>query len=159
MTISSITEESWKEIADIQQEVYGSRFHEDLQVLKSKWIVSPETCLIYKSDVSVDAYLLAHAWNCDIPPKLFQPLPTDTKGDILFLHDLAVSNRVRGKRVGVLLINHLMGVARVCGYKRVLLVSVQDSVLFWMKSGFNLVARTSVSSEYGEGAKLMQLTL
>jgi predicted N-acetyltransferase YhbS len=156
MPISIITSDSWNDIVTIQTEVYGNQFHEDVEALKSKWSVSPDTCLIYKSENRIDAYLLAHAWNSELPPKLFQALTPDVKGDILFLHDLAVSNRVKGMGVGGILVNQLLEIARTKQYSKVMLVSVQNSITFWSKSGFRLVAGKAISHTYGDDSRLME---
>lgn len=159
MPISIITPDLWQEILAIQTEVYGNGFHEDIEVLKSKWLVSPETCLVYQSENRIDAYLLAHAWNSELPPKLFQTLTPDAKGDILFLHDLAVSSRAKGLGVGGLLVSQLLTIARTKKYTKVILVSVQSSVAFWSKMGFDLVEGEIIINSYGDDARVMVFIL
>lgn len=159
MSISIITPDLWQEIVAIQTEVYGSGFHEDLDVLKSKWLVSPETCLVYKSENRIDAYLLAHAWNSELPPKLFQALTPDVKGNILFLHDLAVSSRAKSLGVGSLLVSQLLTIARTNKYTKVILVSVQSSVAFWLKMNFELMEDQPINNSYGNDARVMMFIL
>jgi len=80
----------------VQEEAYTDIPHEAVDVLKSKWKASPETCFAYQdSDNKVLGYLLAHPWNSDEPPKLFETLPYSSAGDTLYLHDLAVSRSAR----------------------------------------------------------------
>jgi predicted N-acetyltransferase YhbS len=100
--------------------------------------------------------LLAHAWNSELPPKLFQSLTPDVKGDILFLHDLAVSSRVKGMGVGSILVNQLLAIARTEQYAKIILVSVQNSITFWSKSGFSVVAGKAISHTYGDDSRLME---
>ena len=53
-------------------------------------------------------YLLAHPWNSDETPKLFEKFPNKSVGDTLYLHDLAVSSNSRGLGVGRQLLNNLL---------------------------------------------------
>ena len=59
MSISLISENSWNSILKIQEEAYIDILPEDINVLKSKWISSPNTCAIYlNNDNKILAYLL-----------------------------------------------------------------------------------------------------
>ena len=158
MTITKISEATWSEILQIQQEAYTGVPPEDVDVLKSKWEISPESCFVFRAeDETVVAYLLAHSWNSLEPPKLFEQVPADSAGEILYLHDLAVSNRARGMGVGKQLAKNLIEIAKEHQYSKVLLVAVQDSSRFWASLGFREVQHVPVCSSYGDDAKLMLL--
>jgi ribosomal protein S18 acetylase RimI-like enzyme len=159
MSIFKITSDMWDEIHQLQAEVYADMLLEELDVLKDKWKQSPDCCFVYKTADRTDAYLLSHSWNNDSPPKLFQKLPGNSHGDILFLHDLAVSNRVQGKGVGRVMVKNLISIARERQFRKIILVSVQGSVSFWSKLGFEVVECQTVCSGYGSDAKLMSLKL
>lgn len=147
--------DSWDEIAQLQAEVYGADFVEEADVLRRKWEVSPDHCLVYRLEsCEIAAYLLAHSWNNPKPPKLFEPLPLCEQGEQLFLHDLAVSRRLKGLGVGRRMVEQLIRQARSTGYRKILLVSVQSSVDFWQKMGFSCMD-TPVDPCYGDGATLM----
>ena len=103
-------------------------------------------------------YLLAHSWDSKLPPKLFHQLPEGTEGEILFLHDLAISTSALGKGIGSKLVEHLVKVATAEGYNEILLVSVQDSKVFWQKKGFTTLSQ-KVCKTYGEDAQLMKRAL
>ncbi|MFP2767893.1 GNAT family N-acetyltransferase [Oceanisphaera sp. KMM 10153] len=158
MSIEPIVESTWSEILRLQAEVYLFVKPESIEVLKDKWFRSPRCCFICREGEQLMGYLLAHSWNNDSPPKLFQTLPRGTEGPILFLHDLAVSNSSFGKGVGSTMITHLVRVATLSGYKQIRLVSIQNSMLFWQKQGFTPVEQ-EVCKSYGEGAQLMQRVL
>ncbi len=147
--------DSWDEIAELQADVYGTEFVEETDVLKRKWEVSPNSCLIYRvATGEIAAYLLAHSWSSPKPPKLFEPLPICEQSEQLFLHDLAVSKRLKGLGVGRQMVEQLISLARNAGYKHILLVSVQSSVEFWQKMGF-VSLNAPVDVCYGDGAQLM----
>ncbi|MBL4800073.1 MAG: GNAT family N-acetyltransferase [Oleispira sp.] len=158
MTITKISETSWDAILHIQEEAYTGVAPEDVDVLKGKWEISPESCFVYTVvNEPVLAYLLAHSWNSLEPPKLFEQVPENSVGDILYLHDLAVSNRARGMGVGKQLAKKLIEVAKVHQYSKVLLVAIQDSSRFWASLGFREISSVPVCSSYGDDAKLMSL--
>jgi len=156
MFLTEISEGSWNGILRVQEEAYTDVPPEDVNVLKSKWNSSPETCFIFQSEnKNILGYLLAHSWNSDEPPKLFEELPKGSFGTILYLHDLAVSKSSMGMGVGKQLANKLLDTARSRGFKKVLLVAVQGSEGFWSSLGFSEILNVPVCSSYGNNAKLM----
>ena len=158
MSIVEISENSWQGILQVQENAYTDSLQEDLAVLKSKWKTSPETCFVYlDSENKVLGYLLAHPWNSDEPPKLFDELPHNSAGDILYLHDLAVSSNARGLGVGRQLSSKILKIAKLKKFRRVLLVAVQGAEDYWFKFGFREVHNMSVSPSYGTNTKLMSL--
>jgi len=157
MSIVVISENSWQGILQVQEEAYTDIPLEEVDVLKSKWKASPETCFVYQdSENKILGYLLAHPWNSDKPPKLFETLPDSSAGDTLYLHDLAVSSNARGLGVGRKLSNKLLEVAKLKKFSRVLLVAVQGAADYWCNFGFREVHNVSVSQRYGANAKLMK---
>ena len=165
-SIQAITQTMWPEILKIQAEAYSDIEPESLEVLQSKWRQSPDCCFVYLEEKEQEGqngqegknilgYLLAHAWHSETPPKLYQTLPEDSHGSILFLHDLALSKRAAGRGVGSQIVKHLLATGTKSGFQNALLVSVQDSVLFWQKHGFVEVANQQASESYGEDAKVM----
>jgi len=160
MFITKISEKSWRTILLIQEDAYTGVPPEELSVLKSKWKESPETCFVLQGEKDeVIGYLLAHSWNSEVPPKLFEDLPSKSSGDILYLHDLAVLSSARGLGVGKKLSNKLIEMAKLLHFKRVLLVAVQKSERYWFNLGFREVHNVTISQSYGRGAKLMSLDI
>ncbi len=158
MQIVPISERSWSRIAEIQREVYVDLEPESLAVLQRKWEVSPEHCLVCKTAGEVAGYLLAHVWNRPQPPKLYELLPEVEGGAELFLHDLAVAETAKGQGVGARLAQQLIDDARAGRYRRISLVSVQESEGFWRHMGFSPVA-SRVAPCYGDDARLMAMEL
>jgi len=160
MFIRKISDHSWHDILKVQEEAYTGIPPEGINVLKSKWEDSPKTCFILKTaDEEIVGYLLAHSWNSNVPPKLFEELPNKTTGDILYLHDLAVSNNARGLGVGKQLAKKLLDTAKLQKFKKVLLVAVQESESYWFNLGFREIHNIPICPSYGAGAKLMSLDI
>lgn len=161
MSIKLVDESMWPGILRVQSEVYLQVAPESIDVLRSKWNQSPESCFVYQEDNNILGYLLAHIWNEDTPPKLFQPLPEQSRksGSVLFLHDLAVSTQASGKGIGSKMVNNLFNVAIRQNFTQIRLVAVQDSFSFWSKMGFTETANHRVCSSYGNGARLMRCVI
>lgn len=161
MSIIAVREAHWPAILRLQNEAYVEVEPEPLEVLQSKWHQSPGLCLVYEDPERQDigAYLLAHAWHSPVPPKLYSPLPPESEGDCLFVHDLAVSSRYAGQGLGQKMISQLMQRAREEAFDDMRLVSVQDSSPFWAKLGFKPAAHSPVDASYGPGAVLMSRPL
>jgi len=159
MSISPINENSWDDIVKIQEEAYTDIAPEDVQVLKSKWYSSPQTCAVFtEQNGKVLAYLLAHPWASKIPPKLNEKIPV-TYSSTLFIHDLAIAPEGRGKNIGKELVQNLIDNAKAKSYVKILLVAVQNSIGFWAKFGFINMPCEEICSSYGENSQLMVLEL
>lgn len=160
MSIVKISEKSWDEILKIQEEAYTELPPEDLNILKSKWLASPDTCSIYMSNENkILAYLLSHPWGSDSPPKLNEEVPVNNETSNLYLHDLALSNEVRGRGIARVLVENLINNAKTQGFTKILLVAVQGSSSFWAKYGFMDIVNAYICPSYGNAAKLMVLEL
>lgn len=160
MSIVQITESSWDGILKVQEEAYTELPPEDVSVLKSKWLASPNTCSIYSSnDNKILAYLLSHPWNSDSPPKLNEEAPVNNQALNLYLHDLALSDEARGRGIAKALVENLINRAKAQGFTKILLVAVQGSSSFWAKFGFMVIVNAAICPSYGSSAKLMALEL
>jgi len=158
MSINLITENSWIDILKIQEEAYVEIEPEDVNILKSKWLSSPRTCAMYKEGNNISAYLLAHPWPNEIPPKLHEECPI-TASLNLYLHDLALARESRGKGIANKLVKNLIDIAKAQGFNKILLVSVQNSGGFWSKFGFLNKPNAVICPSYGKNAQLMVLEL
>ncbi|NHI00519.1 GNAT family N-acetyltransferase [Oceanimonas sp. MB9] len=158
MSITSLTGAMWPAILKLQHEAYAQVGPESLDVLKSKWLRSPDSCFVYRDGERLMGYLLAHAWGGESPPSLFKPLPERSENSYLFLHDLVVSQNAAGQGIGSAMTAHLINTAALLGCRHIRLVSIQYSNRFWQKMGFTPMA-TAVCSSYGLGAQLMQMDI
>lgn len=160
MKIQEIEESHWSDILKIQDEAYHEVGPEELDVLKSKQSVSPETCFVCVSDEGdVLGYLLTHPWNGSEPPKLFEPLPDFVNSNALFLHDMAVSSRSKGQGIGRSMMTELMKISAVKGMERITLVAVQGADSFWLLLGFKEIPGVNLCPSYGKNAILMEKVL
>ena len=159
MSISFISENSWNSILKIQEEAYTDIIPEDINILKSKWLSSPNTCAVYLDHKNmILAYLLAHPWASEVPPKLHEKTPIINSLN-LYIHDLALSHEARGKGIAKKLVINLIDNARTRGFTKILLVAVQNSDKFWAKFGFVVIPNALICSSYGNNSKLMELRL
>ncbi len=159
MSISAITENSWDEIMKIQAEAYTDIVPEEVSILKSKWLASPATCAVYVDDENkILGYLLAHPWGNEAPPKLHEKTRA-INSSTLYLHDLALANAAKGKKIAKKLVENLITYAKHQGFSKILLVSVQSSNIFWGKFGFIYTPSNMVCPSYGDDAQLMVLAL
>jgi len=160
VSIVQISEKSWDRILKIQEEAYTELPPEDVSILKSKWLASPDTCSIYSSNENkILAYLLSHPWGSDSPPKLNEEAPVNNETSNLYLHDLALSNEARGRGIARALVENLINNAKTQGFTKILLVAVQGSSSFWAKYGFMVIVNAAICPSYGSAAKLMVLEL
>ena len=160
MSIVQISEKSWDGILKIQEEAYTELPPEDVSILKSKWLASPDTCFIYSNNENkILAYLLSHPWGSDSPPKLNEKAPVNYDTSNLYLHDLALSNEARGRGIAKALVENLINNAKAQGFTKILLVAVQGSSSFWGKYGFMVIDNVAICPSYGSDAKLMVLEL
>jgi len=155
-----IEETDWDAIMQIQSDAYASHLHEDLSVLKSKWTTSPTSCFVFTNrDSRVLGYLLAHPWLGEQAPKLGEVVVIGTSYSQVYLHDLAISGDARGLGIARQLILHFIIAMQHLGCQRLLLTAVQDSASFWLQYDFSSLEHISVCPSYGQGAKLMALTI
>ena len=167
LSIDPIDDTLWAGIQHVQAEVYHQIEPESTDTLRSKWLASPGCCFAararqghHQTHGPVLAYLLAHAWDSETPPKLYQPIaPGAGKGRYLFLHDLAVSKRAAGLGLGRQMVERLLAVARKQDFAQIRLVAVQGSVPFWRKMGFAPVPGQQASASYGRDATVMRRPL
>ena len=113
---------------------------------------------MYKQGNNILAYLLAHPWPNEIPPKLYEECPIAISLN-LYLHDLALARESRGKGIANKLVKNLIDIARTQEFNKILLVAVQNSGGFWSKFGFLNIPNAVICPSYGHNAKLMVLKL
>jgi len=159
MQLRSINSADWHEILLIQEECYPQIEPESLEVLRSKWLVSPQTCFVIELDKQVVGYCLAHPWVVGSPPSLEQTLVAVTNPDTLYLHDIALSSKVQGKGAGKRAFNALVELARELGLPCISLVAVQGADSFWRRQGFIAHPIEKSLESYTPDACYMELDL
>lgn len=118
MNIQTILDIHWNSILEIQAQAYQEIGLEGLDVLKSKWKASPESCIVCLSGQDkVLGYLLSYLWQGTSPPKLFEALPNIKHSEYFYLHDLAINAHSKGQGVGRALLEALTGIASGASFK------------------------------------------
>lgn len=159
--IVEIPEQAWPQIEQIQEVAYRDGLAEDIDILKIKADVSPETCFVCMDDEQqVLGYVLAHPWESEQPPCINQDISdseevvTPEQASTLYIHDLAISPQARGAGVAQALIENLLEQAQSFNIDTISLVAVQGMAGFWSKYGFKSMKSDSTDS-YGDDAQFM----
>ena len=123
-------------IHGIQEESYSPSMQEKKDVILQRMQQAPLTCWVAEDAAGACAYLFAY------PSRLGAVTPLDggflvaDNADTLYLHDLAVMQRMAGRGVGKALIQLAMDFTRAQRLSYSALVSVQDSYPYWSKLGY-----------------------
>ena len=123
-------------VVRIQAECYPPQLNEDEGVIRDRFLGSPNTAWICEVDGEVLAYLVGYPSRIGKVTSLGGAFDVPADADSLYLHDLAVSSRARGRGVGEALVAHAHDVARSMGLGHSALVAVQNSSAFWASRGY-----------------------
>ncbi|MBU2711219.1 GNAT family N-acetyltransferase [Zooshikella harenae] len=160
MYIREIVDNDWRHIEAIQAQSYYEIKPEALSVLQSKCRVSPQTCKVCIRREAVMGYLLAHPWLHLVPPKLHEEIKCIEEAcSRIYLHDLAVAQQARHEGVARRLMEDFLATASEYNYQEIILVSVQQSEVFWSKYGFKKVDHVDICHSYGPNRQLMIKTM
>jgi len=140
----------------IQREAYGDDYQESAEVLGRKLQLAPDACWFAERDGVGLGYVFAHPWSADAPRLHAEIGCLPSPADHGFLHDLAVSPRARGERLGGRLFAQVLGWSRAASHRGLHLVALADAVSFWRRLGF-VPSAQALPEGYGEGAVLMRL--
>ena len=152
--VNTICDADWPDMIRVQAEAYHSLAPESKEVLRSKWLTSPESCFICRDkNKTAVAYLLAHPWAHASPPKLHTRIESTIEADQWFIHDLAVLPQMAGNGIASQLLNALL--SALPQVRQFQLVAVQGSTQFWAGKGFVPVNQGEHYSSYGVGAQQM----
>ncbi|MBV8912616.1 MAG: GNAT family N-acetyltransferase [Acetobacteraceae bacterium] len=126
-----------------------------------KLALFPDGCFLLDIDGSVVGYAISHPWHVDKVPPADGPgrmLPADA--DCLFVYDVAILHRARGRAGTRLLLDCLAKVAQEQRLHAIALVANSHAVRLWENLGFRVVAADTRFTEglasYGRGARYMR---
>jgi len=160
MKIRHIQENDWAAIIAIENAAYTDIAPESMETLRSRVLLSPETCFVaVNDDDEVLGCCFAHRWIPNAAPALHEVLQALPESKNLYLHDLAVAPLAQGTGVAGLLCRELLARAGQKRFLSITLVSVQNSSGFWKKFGFVEVPAVKPSPSYLENAVFMRLNL
>ena len=157
--IRPIMETDWLAILALQAEAYHALEPESEQVLRSKLQLGPHTCLVACDGEQVLGYCLAHPWcKCD-PAGLYQCYSTTAGQDTLYIHDMVVAPKARGRGIAEQFLRQVEQHASALQAEQLSLVAVQGAERYWARHGF-MPSRTSKNlHEYGRQAIYMRRVL
>lgn len=136
LNIRLMTAEDIPSVIAIQAECYTAEAIESESIFHARLATSAHSAWVAEGERGICAYLVAY------PSQLGKVTPLGGNFDIpempttLYLHDLAVSQRVAGQGVGTQLVRFALGAGRERGLLASSLVSIQDSVAFWQRHGY-----------------------
>ena len=147
----------------LQATSYPAFLREGWEAFASRLAGPTSYCLAAVRGETLVAYLLAHGWASQAPPPVGTILAADGPGEVLYVHDLAVSRHERGSGLGRQLMRHAFDLARRDGLRRAELIAVEGAAGYWSSLGF---VETPPSPElaakvagYGADARWMTLAL
>ncbi len=121
----------------VQAQCYEPDMNESAEVLLARFQSCPDTAWVaLDAQGQVAAYLVAYRSCLGKPTPLGHAFEHAPAADVLYLHDLAMGEALRGQGVAQRLVAHARAQAGVMGLRGLALVSVNDTVGFWQRMGF-----------------------
>ena len=144
-------------VLDVQHHCYPDHLIESRTALLSRQRLAPHTCWIAASPQGCLGYLFAHPWAGEQLPALDAALPAlPAQPDSLFVHDLALHPRGRGRGLARRLLRPAFEHARQQGLRYSRLIAVEGAARFWHTLGYEARPTCpSKTAQYGETAVLM----
>lgn len=143
----------------IQSEAYPAFLREDEAAFASRLAVTASYSLAATRGGALVAYLLAYGWRRGAPVAVGTILAAGSPGEVLFIHDLAVSSSGRGSGIGQALVAHAFEAAARDGLPGAELIAVEGAARYWCKLGFAeqpvSAALAAKVAAYGPNARWM----
>ncbi|WP_260926881.1 GNAT family N-acetyltransferase [Novosphingobium sp. 9] len=160
ITIRPLTLDDLPAALAIQQVAYPAFLVEPAEAFASRLTLPASYCLAAERDDTLIAYLLAHGWQDSAPPLVGAVLTTEGTAEVLFLHDLAVSQAARGSGIGRRLVEQALAMAARDGLPRAQLIAVEGAAPYWRALGFAEGAMSQALADkvrgYGASARWME---
>lgn len=146
----------------LQDQCYSDALYEPPTLLSQRLASAPQSCwLVEAADGELLAYLFSYPALLGKVTVLASPFAVAQEPELLYLHDMAVSDQARGQGVARALLMQAKQYAAELGLSTLALVAVQGSVPYWQKQGFviqpplNAAAEAALKSYTGERAQYM----
>ena len=124
----------------VQAECYVSALIEDASSIRARLAASPDSAWVVEDDAGVCADLVAYRSTVGKVTPLGGAFDVADVPATLYLHDLAVARRARGRGVAQALLRLAGALARAEGLAHSSLVAVQASREFWQRHGYAVVS-------------------
>lgn len=150
-------EDDVRRVVDIASVCYPQHY-EDMAIFLERLKLCPEGCFSLETDDGrVEGYILSYPWKAEGAPPLNQlVLRLPAGADVFYLHDLALMPQMRGQGHAA---SGLRKVLEAAGDRPLTLVSVNGTVPFWTRLGFQVVDSPALREKlasYGEDARYME---
>lgn len=163
-TVSPMTPIHLDAVMRIQADCYPADMQEGRELLAARLACALEQCWVAEDRDGVCGYLFGYlSWRGKVTPLngAFAASPT---GNCLYLHDLAVAPRAKGRRIGQRLVETALASPGAPDLAWSALVSVQDSAAFWERQGYCSTTPTDAEqvahlNSYGAPARYMERAL
>ncbi|MGW3287075.1 GNAT family N-acetyltransferase [Streptomyces sp. NPDC001002] len=157
--IRPIAETDWEALVEMEARAYDQLgLTEGREVLRSRADASPDLCFVLDVGARPAGYLLALPYPAFHYPSLEHTQPATAASasspDNVHLHDIVITEGLRGRGLAQRLLHHLASTVRSRGYERISLVAVGRSRTFWSARGFTAHPRVRPTG-YGTGAVYM----
>jgi ribosomal protein S18 acetylase RimI-like enzyme len=131
---------------EVQAQCYEPAMNESAEVLLARHEACPDTAWVaLDAQGPVAAYLVAYRSCLGKPTPLGHAFEHVPDADVLYLHDLAIGATLRGQGVAQQMVLHARVQARAMGLRGLALVSVNDTVGFWQRMGFEIAQADAIS--------------
>lgn len=133
---------------------------EAMAVYEERLKLFPAGCFVLEEDGRAEGYLISHPIRRDEPPALDSLLGQIVEdADMYYIHDIVVSNRLRGRGYAATGVSQALSTAARDGYQRLCLISVYGTATFWGRHGFQKQEPTNAMADklrgYGSDAVYM----
>lgn len=135
-----MTPDDVRAVLAVQAECYAPALIEDASSIRARLAASPDSAWVAEDDAGVCAYLVAYRSLVGKVTPLGGAFDVAEVPATLYLHDLAVARRARGRGVAQALLRLAWVQARAEGLAHSSLVSVQASREFWQQHGYAVVS-------------------
>jgi GNAT superfamily N-acetyltransferase len=131
-----MTETDIAAVMAIQASCYVSAMVEPEAVIRARLQACAGHAWVAGGAEGIAAYLMAYPSRVGRVTPLGGAFSVAEQADCLYLHDLAVAPASAGAGLGKSLVEAAEAAARRAGLARMALVSVQDSLRYWQRQGF-----------------------
>jgi predicted N-acetyltransferase YhbS len=125
-------------VLQIQTECYPIGINESEQAIRRRLDVSPDSSWVVTDAHGALGYLVAYRSSLGKITPLGGAFDIPTAPTALYLHDLAICTRDKGTDLGATLVETAWRMARTEGLRYSSLVSVQNSLGYWSKLGYEV---------------------
>lgn len=127
-----------KAIQEIQTRCYSASMVESDAIMAARLAAASDWIWGIHDGVGLCAYLFCHPCHQGYLGPLHAAFAPAVDGNTLYLHDLAIHPRARGRKLAQILVHHAWNQALAAGLTHSALTAVQDSQIFWKQLGYQV---------------------